>query len=394
MTTRSKYVTRKADPKTPGKFWNYFRAKGVYTRLPDDPASAEFAREYNDCLATLKGLPLPGLRTKHDRRPRDLPEPRRQYPAGSIGWLIPHYVSSATWEAYSDGTRMNCRRALGLLRAQIGDVLITDLDASRVDHYTHKIERRYGGAVADQQKALISNLWEEAKDHAEIDRKGKINPTLDTKVRYRVKKTTKAWSAEAHEAFLATARSTLTLAADLLYFTGQRGGDATKVRWSDISEAETDNGKRWFLRVVQQKTGKALWHQLPEPLAERLRHEPHISKEFVLTNAWKRPWASASVLSHAITRHFRKLGITGFTMHGLRAAAARDIASIGGGTDGVKSITGHVSDKLARQYAEDYDQRRVNSLTVEAWNADLRRKASSKQVATPEERRRKLRIVG
>jgi hypothetical protein len=36
-------------------------------------------------------------------------------------------------------------------------------------------------------------------------------------------------------------------------------------------------------------------------------------------------------------------------LHGLRAAAARDIASIGGGTDGVKSITGHVSDKLARQ---------------------------------------------
>ena len=101
------------------------------------------------------------------------------------------------------------------------------------------------------------------------------------------------------------------------------------------------------------------------------------------------------MLSHAITRHFRKLGITGFTMHGLRAAAARDIASIGGGTDGVKAVTGHVSDKLARQYAEDYDQRRVNSLTVEAWNAELRRKASAKeQAASPEERRRKLRIVG
>jgi integrase len=133
------------------------------------------------------------------------------------------------------------------------------------------LRRREEGAVADQQKALISNLWEEAKDHAEIDRKGKINPTLDTKVRYRIKKTTKAWSAEAHEAFLSTARSTLTLAADLLYFTGQRGGDATKVRWSDISETDTDNGQRLFLRVVQEKTGKALWHQLPDPLAERLR---------------------------------------------------------------------------------------------------------------------------
>jgi integrase len=183
---------------------------------------------------------------------------------------------------------------------------------------THKIERRYDGAVADQQKALISNLWEEAKDHAEIDRKGKINPTLDTKVRYRVKKTTKAWSAEAHEA--ATARSTLTLAADLLYFTGQRGGDATKVRWSDIHEVE--NGKRLFLRVVQEKTGK-LWHQLPESLAERPKLEPHISEEFVLTNVWKRPWPSASALSHAMTRHFRKIGIRALPCMAARGGGAR-----------------------------------------------------------------------
>jgi integrase len=388
MTTRTKYLHRKADPKNSGKFWNYFRAKGVYTRLPNDPASPEFAREYDDCLATLKGLPLPSLRTKHDRRPRDLPEPRRQYPVGTIGWLIRHCTSSATWEDYSEGTRKNYARALDLLRAQIGDVLITDLDASRVDHYTHKIERRYGGAVADQQKALISNLWEEAKDHPEIDRKGKINPTLDTKVRYRIRKKTKAWSAEAHEAFLATARSTLTLAADLLYFTGQRGGDATKARWSDISLQDTEFGKRYFLRIVQQKTGTALWHQLPEPLVDRLLTDPRVSDEFILTNAWKRPWASASVLSHAI----RKLGIKGFTMHGLRAAAARDIASIGGGTDGVKSVTGHVSDKLARQYAQDHDQRRINSMTVEAWNMELRKRAAAN--ATPEERRRKLRVVG
>jgi hypothetical protein len=104
-------------------------------RLPDDLDSPEFAREYDDCLATLKGLPLPSLRTKHDRKPRELPERRKAYPVGSIGWLIPHYTASANWERYSEGTRANYSRALDLLRAQIGDVLITDLDASRVDHY-------------------------------------------------------------------------------------------------------------------------------------------------------------------------------------------------------------------------------------------------------------------
>ena len=64
-----------------------------------------------------------------------------------------------------------------------------------------------------------------------------------------------------------------------------------RTRWSDISLQDTEFGKRYFLRVVQQKTGTALWHQLPEPLVDRLLAEPRVSDEFILTNAWKRPWA-------------------------------------------------------------------------------------------------------
>jgi len=52
----------------------------------------------------------------------------------------------------------------------------------------------------------------------------------------------------------------------------------------------------------------------------------------------------------------------------------------------------HVRVEPPRQYAQDHDQRRVNSMTLEAWNMKLRKRAAAN--ATPEERRRKLRVVG
>jgi integrase len=339
-------------------------------------------------LATHEGRPLPSLRQPNTRRKRELPAAKATYPVASIGWLIPRYTTSATWRGYSEGTRKNYRPAFDLLRANLGDVLITDLDCEKVDHYTAKIERRHGGACADQQKALLSNLWEEGKDHREVKRGGKVNPTLDTKVRYKVKRKTKAWSEDAHAAFLATARDTLTLAADVLYFTGQRGGDATKLKWTDIEARKEQDGRiLYWLRIVQEKTGTPLWHRLPAPLAERLMAEPRIS-DYVLTNAWKRPWANASTLSHAITRHLRKIGIKDFTMHGLRSSAARDVASFGQGRDGVKAVTGHLSDKLADDYAADFDQRRVNGMVVDE---ELARKAQERKVASGGGRR--LRVV-
>jgi integrase len=397
---KRKYLARKRDQNDPNIFRVYFRVGKIYIRLPDDELSPEFELAYEDQLATLEGRALPNLRKPNTRKPRELPNTPAVFPIASIGWLIPRYLVSDMWKGYKPGTQKNYRPALDLLRAELGEVLITDLDCERVDHYTATIARKFGGAVADQQKALISNLWEEGKDHAQVKRNGKANPTIDTKVRYRRVKKTKAWAPEAHEQFLATARSTLTLAADVLYFTGQRGGDATKLKWSDLEtvvDEETGEPILW-LRIVQEKTGTALWHRLPDPLAKRLATEPHISPDYILTNVWKRKWASASVLSHAITRHFRKIGVTGFTMHGLRSAAARDVASLGLGRDSVKSITGHVSDRLADDYASDFDQRRVNNQMVEAWNDDLRRKGRDKaqtaaQAMPPEERRGKLRVV-
>jgi hypothetical protein len=65
-------------------------------------------------------------------------------------------------------------------------------------------------------------------------------------------------------------------------------------------------------------------------------------------------------------------------MHGLRATAAAEIISFGGGRHGVKAVTGLKSDQLADDYAAQHDQERLNAETVAMWNAELARKDAKK----------------
>ena len=87
-------------------------------------------------------------------------------------------------------------------------------------------------------------------------------------------------------------------------------------------------------------------------------------------------------MSKAITRLLRKLGFAG-SMHGLRARGATDIANCGGGVDGVKSFTGHGSDDLAADYAQNQHLRTMSTKMMRAWDAKLEKDA-----------RKKLRVVG
>jgi integrase len=131
------------------------------------------------------------------------------------------------------------------------------------------------------------------------------------------------------------------------------------------------------LRIEQEKTDEPLWLRCPKPLLDALINAPRLS-EFILTNNWKRPWANATTLSHAIRRQLAKIGVEGFVMHGLRKTAAADLAELGASVSGIMAVTGHRTAKMALYYARLADQRRQNKNTVEAWDDSIERKARSK----------------
>jgi len=292
----------------------------------------------------------------------------------TIGWFVERYLKSRFFrpDGFKPGTQKNYRKALDLLRVRLGAALLSDLDPESVDVYTAEIDREYAPSVADQQRSMISNLWDFAKGFKEFKRGGKSNPTIDTIKRYKVKKEHRPWPEAAQDKFLETAKPPLVLSYLMLRFTGQRGGDATKMMWTDF-DGES-------LRIQQEKTDEPLWLRCPKPLLEALKSAPCLSGH-ILTNNWKRPWANATTLSHAIRRQLAKVGAEGLVMHGLRKTAAADLAELGAGVSGIMAVTGHRSSKMALYYARLADQKKLNASTVAAWDEAIEQKDRKKIAA-------------
>jgi integrase len=378
---KRKHLYPRKDPKTGELKWLYFRnTDGSLIPLPLDETSQEFETAYARCLDDRHRRP-------HDRRPRNLKKAGAnvKYGPGTIGRFIDALLNSDKFTkprpiGYAEGTKYNYRKALELTRARLAPGLLVDLDEEAVDVYTAGIAREFGGSVADQQLYLLSIIWNEARGFPDFKRRGRHKPTLGAIKHYKVREETQAWPEQVQDRFVETAPPYLVDAYYWLRFTGQRGGDAVKFKWIDIEDGS--------LRLIQEKTRTPIWHKLPDPLLRHLAEMPRVSA-YILTSAWKRPWKDATTLSRAISNHFRKIGIEGFKMHGLRATAAAELLSLGAGLHGVKAVSGHLSDKLAKKYARQYDQRRVNAEAVARWNDDLARRDEEKT----KRRRAKLRAV-
>jgi|RhiMetdeSRZDD1v2_1073273.scaffolds.fasta_scaffold183921_5 integrase len=374
MTTKTKrkYVMRTPDPERPGKSWVYFRVRGrPLVRLPDDESSSEFDRQYKLQFAALKGE---SLRKPNTRTPRKFSNERVAFLPGSLGWFIERYLASSKFDpankkCFAKGTRYNYRKALDLMKARIGAGLLADLDSEALDVYSAGIEREHGASVADQQINLISNLWEFAKGFKEFKRKGRMNPTLDAKRHYRAGEGHQPWPDEVIERFEETAKPPLLLAVTVLRYSAQRGGDCIAMKRTDF------NGER--IRVVQEKTGSHLWLKCPKPLRKALETAPFIS-EYILNSIWKRPYANSTTLGHAIERHLKKIGIKGYTMHGLRKNAAVELAEAGATVEELMAVLGHKTPKMALHYCKLASQRRINDNATVKWDAEIERKAKAK----------------
>ena len=381
---KKKYIMRTPDPERPGKNWVYFRVRGrPLVRLPDDETSAEFDRRYSFELAALKGQ---SVRKPNTRTPRKFDNERIAFLPGSVGWFVERYLGSSKFDAknkrcFAKGTRYNYRKALDLMRARIGAGLLVDLDSEALDIYSAGIEREHGASVADQQTNLISNLWEFAKGFKEFKRKGRMNPTLDAKRHYTAGEGHQPWPDEVIERFEETAKPPLRLAVTVLRYSAQRGGDCITMKRTDF------DGER--IRVVQEKTGSHLWLKCPKPLRVALEKAPYVS-EFILNSIWKRPYANSTTLGHAIERHLKKLGIDGYTMHGLRKNAAVELAEAGATVEELMAVLGHKTPKMALYYCKLASQRRMNDNATVKWDAEIERKAKAKVGR----RRAQIRAVG
>ena len=119
--------------------------------------------------------------------------------------------------------------------------------------------------------------------------------------------------------------------------------------------------------MKQSKTGVALEIRLHSALRATLNATEKRSP-IILTTATGRPYKGSN-----FRRHFAKavkdagLGDLGLSFHGLRYAAADQLAELGVSLKGIAAITGHRSLSMLQRYTRGAEQRLLGDAAILRW---------------------------
>ena len=388
--SRSDYLYRKGA-------YLYFRfpkALGIKpVSLPPNETSAEFKRSYDACLKIITAKPKPPTPAKPVTIGKPSDTTRITFIGGTIGAAILKYQASSEYtHDIKTTTRRKYQSTIAVMLDRIGELPFAGFDTDAVDIYSEQLTRDFGASVANAHVYMLSNLYKCVRKYPEFNLKNRINPTIDAERRYSVKRPTPAWNDAAQQRFLETAPQHLVEGYILLRYGAQRGGDTIRIMWEDF------DGEGFTVIPEKQGTegGIPNYHLCVEPLLDMLTRAAASRPATgpILLNAKGKPWASASDLSEAIRNHLIKIGLAKkgtktINMHGLRGNAASDVAELLLGTAGVKSATGHISNRMAEYYARHAEQRAINRKVREGWDEQIKEKAA----ARVETRRGRLRAV-
>jgi hypothetical protein len=366
-----------------GKY-RYFRNPRTkqLTALPGDETSQAFADAYDPLLRALEGA--------NDPAPAPLPPAPRPaaFVPGSIGWFIEQYVASKKYLKLAPKTREGYLAVFDVMKEEIGAAMLHDVTPQGVDVYSAKIARMRSASIADVHTTLLSNLWEFAKGFEEFQRGDRLCPTIGRTRHYEHDgEGHLVWPEEVIDKFDGWAEPHLRRYRMGLQYTGQRGVDVVKMKWSDY------DGE--LINVVQQKTGERIWLHCPDVLRTMLDGMERVN-EFIFTNMWKRPYASAASLSNCIALHLEKIGHPDFTMHGLRKNAGMELAMAGCTVSEIMAVLGHRSPKMAIFYVQQSDKKRLGRTATIKWNAyvdERRTERVAERTAQVAERRANIKAL-
>lgn len=310
MVKRSlpKYVSRF------GKYLYFRRPDKTLHRMPDDPASVEFSREY----ARLRS----GHEGTHAKR--------------TVKALIAKYKQQPKWDRLAANTKKSYLRSFVYFEEKIGTLDPVKLKPSHILDMQHALADT--PTTANRRLAALSVLMQYAVRIEWATR----NPCFRIDHLKSSKPKRKPWPQDMIEAARKTADPDTLLLFEMLLGTAQRISDVLAMQWSHI----TPDG----IAVVQSKTDTRLVIPLTTRLAATLAQTPRRGL-YIVTLPDGRPmgYNSAWKRLHDLRT---AIGAEAYDNHALRYAAAAEIASLPGMTlEHVQAITGHETAQMARLYS-------------------------------------------
>jgi integrase len=335
-----------------GKPRCFFRYRGQRWPLPL-PGTEGFATAYDGLLAHIKANPFRGRNNV-------------EFMPGSLGWAIEKFLQSPLYNKRAETTKRNYRRILDQLRDKYGTGLLDHLKPRHVRTMRNEIAKT-STTAADIAMSLISALWNFAVEQlgVELD----ADPTHGIPRVHEVKHEHEPWPQELIERFLREARPSLRWAVKLALYTGQRRSDLVKMKWSEF------DGE--FIQVRQQKTGALVSIPCHKELRAELESMPRVA-ETILVGERGVP-VSSITLAATVRTELRKMGVDGYSIHGLRKNAAVALADAGCDAFEIASITGHRSTAMVAHYAKRHDQRRRARSAMDKWESAAKSTITSRE---------------
>lgn len=297
----------------------YRRAEGKWRKIEAAPHTPEFAREYALILA--------------DRAPIT--------PTGkTFSALIASYRQSPGFRKLAPRTRADYDRVLQWAEERLGDKPADRFQTVHVYRAQAENPGRFGNYIVQVLRVLFGHAVKIGL-RPDNPAKGVELVKLNTEAR-------QAWPADMVARFRENAPigTRARLIFELLLGTGQRIGDALRMRWNDLS----DGG----VNVRQGKTGARLWVPLTRDLQAVLDATPRKGLT-ILTQHDGKPLRYRSAADDVAAVR-EQIGAMAWDLHSLRYSAASELARLGCTDEQIAAITGHSSLAMVKKYAGEARQ--------------------------------------
>jgi integrase len=310
----------------------YFRRGGRRWPLPGDPASPEFAVEYQRLLQ----LTEPGEQAA-------APIDRRTYGPGSFGRLVNDYLASGNFKKRKPSTAAEYRRVLEGLQRDHGDKPVALL------RYRHVRQMRDERAETPGAANTIVRMLKIVLNFAKKDGWIEVNPAAGMEL-FEVGEW-RSWTDEECAAFeKCWAPGTMQRRAySLAIHTAQRKSDLVA-----MTRAHRANGA---IRVKQRKTGEQLWIPEHRELTAELARGVATLDALLITSEGKTfdpvyfgAWFAAAIDAAGLPDDC--------VLHGLRKSGAQRLADAGCTEQEIMAVTGITTPRMVHHYTKVADQRK------------------------------------
>jgi len=263
----------------------------------------------------------------------------------TVGDLLKRYRGSMRWRELAPSTKEKYERQMLIWRHE-EDIPLKDLQRTMLSEMRDELLDTPG--IAHQFVGFAKMLFNYAIDE------GLMDASPASRLKRPKLGTIKRWPDNRIDGAIAALPPHMATICMLALYTGQRGSDIVKMKWSHY------NGST--MSVSQAKTGmeeadERLIIPVHPALRDHLDGLQRDSEWIVLTQGGK-PWDPADMRSRARVE-LDRIGMQGYSLHGLRKSAASRMAEAGCSSKEIAAILGHKTLAMVELYTKEADQARL-----------------------------------